>query len=153
MRININKKLKLTHKFVEYIPDDIKDLTIYVSMAYATVVHKCCCGCGQEVVTPLSPTDWKLIFDGQSVSLYPSIGNWSFSCKSHYWIKCDMAIWAPKWSQEKINAGRHYDSEVKARYFSDANGLGLPGKVSDIGKSGAEKPIASFWRKLKKWLF
>src|SRR5712692_8520000 len=27
------------------------------SMAYATVAHKCCCGYGKEVVTPLTPTD------------------------------------------------------------------------------------------------
>jgi len=36
---------------------------------YATAVHKCACGCGKEVVTPLSPTDWKLIFDGKALSL------------------------------------------------------------------------------------
>ena len=52
----------LTHEFVEFIPDVIEDWKIYVSIDYATAVHKCCCGCGKEVVTPLSPTDWKLIF-------------------------------------------------------------------------------------------
>jgi len=34
------------------------------------------------VVTPLSPTGWSLIFDGETVSLYPSIGNWNFPCRS-----------------------------------------------------------------------
>jgi Family of unknown function (DUF6527) len=33
----------------------------------------CCCGCGEKVVTPLRPTDWKLIFDGKTISLDPSL--------------------------------------------------------------------------------
>jgi hypothetical protein len=65
----------LTHEFVEFIPDAIEEGKIYVSIGYATAIHKCACGCGREVVTPLSPTDWKLIFDGKTVSLDPSIGN------------------------------------------------------------------------------
>ncbi len=40
----------LKHEFVEFIPDELKGDTIYVSIPYATVVHKCCCGCGTEVV-------------------------------------------------------------------------------------------------------
>ncbi|WP_353963011.1 DUF6527 family protein [Streptomyces sp. NBC_00365] len=36
------------------------------------------CGCGRKVVTPLAPQEWKLTLDGVSVSLHPSIGNWSF---------------------------------------------------------------------------
>ena len=74
----------LDTEFVMSIPDSLAERTLYVSMEYATVTHKCCCGCGLEVVTPLSPTDWKLTFDGVSVSLDPSIGNWSFPCRSHY---------------------------------------------------------------------
>ena len=93
-----NKVLK--HEFVEYIPAHLEENTIYVSVAFATVVHKCCCGCGNEVVTPLSPTDWKLFFDGQAISLTPSIGNWNFKCRSHYWIDRNKVKWARSWSQK-----------------------------------------------------
>ena len=85
-------EMLLTHEFVEFIPDELKEGIVYVSVMFATVAHKCCCGCGREVVTPLSPTDWKLIYDGQSVSLEPSIGNWSFACQSHYWIRGNRVI-------------------------------------------------------------
>jgi hypothetical protein len=61
----------LNHEFVEFIPDELKEWTIYISIPYATVAHKCCCGCGTEVVTPLSPTDWKLTFDGESIFAGP----------------------------------------------------------------------------------
>lgn len=108
----------LTHEFVEFIPDVLKDGTLYVSMAYATAVHKCCCGCGREVITPLSPTDWRLIFDGRTISLDPSIGNWGFDCKSHYWIIRDKVKWARQWSQKEIDTGRTHDRQAKKRYFS-----------------------------------
>jgi hypothetical protein len=78
--------VKIKHKFVQYIPDLVEERMLYISIEFGTVVHKCMCGCGNEVVTPLSPTDWELIYNGETVSLYPSIGNWGFKCKSHYWI-------------------------------------------------------------------
>ena len=109
--------MKLKYEFVEFIPDDLIEGTVYVSLTYSTAAHKCCCGCGNKVVTPLSPTDWKLIFDGVSISLYPSIGNWSFKCRSHYWIRNNKIIWAPKWSQEEIDEGRAYDQSAKEKYF------------------------------------
>src|ERR1035437_6722515 len=97
--------LVVQHEFIEFIPDQLNELTIYVSIRYATVSHLCCCGCGNRVVTPLTPTDWKLIFDGKTVSLDPSIGNWSFECQSHYWITNNRVRWAARWSPEEIAAG------------------------------------------------
>lgn len=97
----------LTHKFVEFIPEDLDQSTLYISTNYSTVVHMCCCGCGSEVITPLSPSDWKLIFDGETVSLYPSIGNWNLRCKSHYWIANDQVIWADRWTKRAIEHLRY----------------------------------------------
>ena len=86
----------LAHEFVEFIPDEVTEGTLYVCMGLATVVHKCCCGCGNEVVTPLSPSDWKLIFDGVTITLDPSIGNWAFKCRSHYRIRGSRVRWVPR---------------------------------------------------------
>jgi len=110
----------LTHEFVEFIPEDMTEGTIYVSIPYAIVAHRCCCGCGGEVYTPLSPTDWKLIFDGHSISLHPSIGNWNFTCQSHYWIVCNAVKWDRHWSREEIDVGRAIDTLVKERYYGGA---------------------------------
>jgi hypothetical protein len=79
-------RASIRHEFVDLIPDALEDGVLYVSVQYATALHLCCCGCGSEVVTPLSPTDWSLTFDGDTVSLRPSIGNYSFPCRSHYFI-------------------------------------------------------------------
>lgn len=96
----------LKHEFVEFIPEELDEKTIYVSIRFATATHLCCCGCGNKVVTPLRPTDWSLVFDGKTVSLHPSVGNWSFPCQSHYWIRNNRASWAAQWTKEEIAAGR-----------------------------------------------
>jgi Family of unknown function (DUF6527) len=107
----------IQHKFVEFIPDVLEDGILYISMEYRTGVHKCICGCGNKVVTPITPTDWKITYDGRTVSLFPSIGNWSFECKSHYWITNNQIRMASIWSEKKIKKGRSKDSGKKKRFF------------------------------------
>ncbi len=111
--------MKLSHKFVKNIPEHIQNGIIYISIDYSTVIHKCCCGCGNEVVTPISPDDWKLIFDGETISLDPSIGNWSFACQSHYWITNNEVEWAPKWTKKQIEYNRKKDERNKKAYYEN----------------------------------
>jgi len=143
----MKREMVLTHEFVEYIPNNLKDGTIYVSLAFATVAHKCCCGCGKEVVTPISPTDWQLMFDGESISLYPSIGNWGFDCKSHYWIRHNRVQWAPRWSQKEIEAGRSQDRLAKERYFDSTKPPAVNETKAGAGRPAEGKSEESFWRK------
>jgi len=112
-------EVTLGFEFVEFIPDELKEQTLYISIIYATAVHKCCCGCGREVVTPLSPTAWRLIFDGKSVSLYPSIGNWSLPCQSHYFITKNKAVWARKWTEKQIANGRAKETKAREQYYAE----------------------------------
>jgi hypothetical protein len=63
------------HVFVDTVPERLEKAVLYVSLTYATAVHLCACGCGNEVVTPFNPASgWWLTFDGKTVSLWPSIG-------------------------------------------------------------------------------
>lgn len=107
----------LQHRFVDLIPEVVEEGIIYISLEYCTAIHQCVCGCGNEVVTPISPNDWQLIFDGKTISLRPSIGNWNFDCKSHYWITNNTIKFAREWNSEKIEAARIADSGKKKRYF------------------------------------
>ena len=109
------KPLKLKHQFVDGIPADPAPGVLYVSIKYRTAVHRCCCGCGGKVVTPLRPDFWSVTFNGESVSLSPSIGNWSFSCRSHYWITDGTVEWASDWSRERIDRSRAADAAQRAR--------------------------------------
>ncbi len=148
----MTRTTRLVPAFVEYIPKDLDDATLYVSIAFATAVHRCCCGCGTEVVTPLSPTDWRLEFDG-AISLYPSIGNWSFECRSHYWIRRNSVQWAPRWSDKKIEAGRTRDRATKERFFQTGQ---LPRDGSPSGETESEshgKIGPSVWQRItRRWL-
>src|SRR5258708_11216399 len=107
----------IRHEFVEAVPEKLESGVLYVSIRFATAMHLCACGCGGEVVTPLSPTDWELRYDGESVSLYPSIGNWSFDCRSHYWIMDGTIEWAENWTNEAIAESRKRDRVDKIRFY------------------------------------
>lgn len=124
----------LTHEFVDYIPDDLAVGMIYVSIPYATASHRCCCGCGNEVITPLSPTDWQLTFDGESISLTPSIGNWSFDCQSHYWLRRNRVKWARRWSRQEIENGRARDRLAMEQQFDSTS------RAVDLSKASSERP-------------
>ncbi len=107
----------LGHRFVRFIPDELEDETLYVSMEFATAVHKCCCGCGGKVVTPLTPTDWKLIFNGVSVSLKPSVNNSGFECESHYFVSQNSVVWAPRVQPRQLGTLRLKDRLAKDAYY------------------------------------
>lgn len=141
------KRRPIEHEFVEFIPDVLADGILYVSIEYATAVHKCMSGCGLEVVTPLSPTDWELIFDGETVSLYPSVGNWGLPCGSHYWIKRDRVVWAPRWARDQIDRGRARDRLAKKTYLEERLGSR---DDSEVGKP--TPPRHNGWRRLRDWI-
>lgn len=108
---------KISYKFVSLIPDELDEGVLYISLDYNIAVHKCACGCGEEVVTPIAPDGWSMIYNGEAISLTPSIGNWSYKCKSHYWIKENKIIWAEMWTDEQIKRNRKKDKKGKKRFF------------------------------------
>lgn len=135
----------LQHRFVEFIPEILEDGVLYVSMEYCTAIHKCVCGCGNKVVTPISPTGWQLEFDGKSISLSPSIGNWNFDCQSHYWIKKNEIQHAKKWDQYEIQDGRDMDLKMKDDFYSSAE------ENVDQEEENLVEPKSKFWS--FNWLF
>ena len=116
---------QISSEFVDEIPLELEPGKLYVCYQYRAVKHLCPCGCGVVVNTPVHPTGWTLIFDGASVSLWPSIGNWSEPCQSHYWIQNNKIKWAPKWSGRKIQRSRQTRELELSRYFvtNSLNGM------------------------------
>lgn len=96
----------IEHRFVDSIPADLEPQVLYLSIEFRTTMHLCACGCGNEVVLPIRPTAWTLSYDGVAVSMSPSVGNWSFDCRSHYWIRRGRIEWAGDCSDEEIALGR-----------------------------------------------
>lgn len=102
------RKACLRPIFSEYIPADLDEGILYISLDYATAVHLCACGCSSKVVTPFSPADWQLVFDG-TVSLRPSIGNGHLPCRSHYFIRQDRIDWVRKMNASATQAASERD--------------------------------------------
>jgi Family of unknown function (DUF6527) len=138
----VTRRTSVTHEFVEFIPEQLVDGVIYISIPFATTVHKCCSGCGREVVTPIKPDKWHVTFDGESISLAPSIGNWSLPCQSHYWIKRNQVRWDRRRTQAEIDAGR-----ARRGHATE-----LPPEPTSPKSFPQVAGAFSGWRRLLKWL-
>lgn len=121
-------------EFVHYIPKELNQGVLYISMEYSLVVHLCACGCGEKVATPLSPEDWKLYYDGEAITLSPSIGNWDFSCMSHYWIRRSKVIFV-----EKINDEYKGNKQGKQKEYCNSIFFTLKRLKSPSKKKNAKK--------------
>jgi len=133
---------------VEFVPEELEDCILYVSQAYGTAVHKRACGCGEEVVTPLGATDWSYEQGRRGPTLYPSIGNWNFACRSHYFIRNGSVIIAQDMSAHEIERLRAQDRAAKEAYFASAR---TTCNVRD--KSSPQSTLVTlFTKRLKRWL-
>lgn len=106
---------RLEPAFVESIPDTLEPGRLYVSIEFRTTMHLCCCGCGNAVVLPLRRAAWRFTYDGEAITIAPSVGNWSFACRSHYIIKEGRVAWAAAWSADQVEAGRRATLEERMR--------------------------------------
>lgn len=135
-----------THKFVKAFPDKLDDGILYVSVEFGTAAHRCFCGCGSEVYTRFSPRDWSMKFNGETVSISPSIGNWSFACQSHYILDGGRVHWADRWSRERIELGRLLHRERKERHYGSQ---AVPSS-SPVAQGEGERP--SLVARFVRWL-
>lgn len=96
-------------KFVDEMPEKICEGNLYISLCYNAVIHKCPCGCGELVSTPLDKKyGWIMQYDGDTVSLSPSVGNGVYKCKSHYFIRENQIVWLPVMDDSVIKTGKKY---------------------------------------------
>jgi hypothetical protein len=135
-------------EFVEEIPRQLEPGKLYISMEFGTAVHLCCCGCCSEVVTPLHPTRWTLLYDGQGVSLHPSIGSWSLPCQSHYFIVNNRVRWAPRWSTEDVEEAQARDRADTVAFFSSETATLDEDSVEIHPAARREGALARLWRRL-----
>lgn len=140
------KRQSLGHEFVKLMPRELAEGLLYVSMVYATTVHLCACGCRNKVVLPLSPAEWQLAFDGDTISLSPSIGNWGFPCRSHYWIRNNQVRWAGAWSQAQIESGRLRDAAALSNYHATRDSSSTPESTAEPA-ANAHVPL---WSRIRR---
>lgn len=142
------RRTTITPQHVDFMPKSLDSGILYISLKYRTAAHKCCCGCGTKIVTPLTPTDWQLTeLDGR-VSLWPSVGNWNHPCQSHYIIHKSQVLWADAMSLQQIARGREHDRAAKSAYY------GRHGRVASDGAASSDKNrgLRFWWKRLLEWI-
>jgi hypothetical protein len=139
---------QIRHEFIELAPRTLEEGVLYVSVEYASAVHNCFCGCGIKVATPISPRDWKLTYDGDTVSLWPSVGNWDFPCRSHYFIERNVVRWAGAMTREEIEEGRAADRRRKGAYYSGKSTPPVTAAEPDTPAVKAPRRKRSFLKRL-----
>jgi hypothetical protein len=145
------KQTMITPVFVEFIPDKLDEGVIYISEPCNTIIHRCCCGCGEEVVTPLSPVDWQLKKEGKLITIRPSIGNWNYSCQSHYLVTRNKIEWAERLTQPQIQRVKDRDWKDKEHYISQINAQKIGADQRTISKKASQFWLSELWTKLKQW--
>jgi hypothetical protein len=96
------KTERLVVKEVVHIGDrsKLEHGVLYLSRRFNLAIHLCACGeCRWETVTPLNEpgenSGWTFTEGPNGPTLYPSIGNQQFPCKSHYWVTDGKIVWCP----------------------------------------------------------
>lgn len=98
------KKFKV--EIVDKIPYELKNGILYVCLRCNVIVHMCACGCGEKTVTPIDKKfGWVMKYDGQAITLKPSIGNFSIPCRSHYYITDNNVEWLDSYQQKDYKKG------------------------------------------------
>jgi hypothetical protein len=146
------KQARFKHEEVDSIPERLQPNTLYVTIEGDVAGHLCACGCGREVITPLSPTDWAITFSRHGPTLSPSIGNWGFPCRSHYFIRNGAVVWARGMSDEDIEQGRRRDKARKKRYYGRLNAQQVSHQAQTL-ESPPSSPCMqqSGWQRLLAW--
>ncbi len=142
---------RLEPRFVKHIPERLEPGVLYVSIDYASAAHSCCCGCGEEVVTPFTPTDWRMTFDGETISLWPSVGNWNLRCRSHYVIDRGQVLESGPWSDAQVAAERRRDKAAKERYYDLSQPASTP-EQAPVTSPAAAEPVG-WWSRFRRRCF
>lgn len=138
-------------EYVEFIPEHLEESVLYISERYRTAVHKCCCGCGREVVTPLSPAEWSVKRNGSQVSLWPSIGNWSYPCRSHYVIRDNCVLEAKAMTEHQIQRVKANDRADKTAQIRRTNHAKEAAELVQKQSAPEWQPSINWLQRLIRW--
>lgn len=109
------KRLAWRPIWVGDMPSRMREGELYISVKHRLTEHLCACGCGEEISLPLGRCDWRIVFDGETISLSPSVGNWRLPCGSHYIIHENATKWCRPWSQSDVIRNRKRDQAEKLK--------------------------------------
>lgn len=119
--------MRLILQHVKYMPKTLEPGILYVSREFGSMAHLCACGCGAKIRTPLGPTEWSLTETPLGPTLYPSVGNWQQSCRSHYVISNGEVVWCKAWTPQQVLSGREAEEFRRKVYYNTLGKKKRPG--------------------------
>lgn len=144
------KTLSVVPRYVVHLPEQLEEGILYISEEFSLTAHLCCCGCGEEVSLPLNPARWSISRSRTgAVSVCPSVGNWKYKCRSHYWIKENQVIDAGPMSARAIEQVIQRDKRDRDAYVALSN---QPEHLSwwQATARSVKQTAHSFWQSLFK---
>lgn len=144
------KILKLTPRDLDEFPQVLEEGILYISEECELAAHKCCCGCGENVITPLNPARWRLDRQDGRVSLRPSIGNWKFACRSHYWIRNNRVIPSYDMDDEEIAEVIELDRVDREDFIAQLQHA--PPSGSQVSETKPQHWLARLFNRLRIWV-
>lgn len=92
------KTMRITEIKPEYVDNvpalsGMKEGVLYINKNDKWTLHLCPCGCGKPVMLPIGDYAWTLTERDKGVTMRPSVGNFDFPCKSHYYITVNKIEW------------------------------------------------------------
>ena len=112
----------ISPEYLPQLPERLQEGVLYICEEFGLTAHKCCCGCGEDVYLKLGPAKWELTKESDgSVSIDPSVGNWKYVCRSHYWITNNRVIEAGRMSIRAIERVQEQDRRDRDRHIAQVN--------------------------------
>jgi hypothetical protein len=143
---------RVTPELVELAPPVLQAGRLYISEKYRAAVHLCCCGCGEKVITPLSPAEWQVELREGRASLRPSIGNWSMACRSHYWIRDNKVVWSGQKSKRQMRAVFERDQRDLHAMHRSAQGPVTANQTQSARRRNVQEQASNGWLGWLAWL-
>jgi hypothetical protein len=90
------------------------------------------------------------------VTLAPSIGNWNYACRSHYWIRKNQIQWAGSMSMTRIARIQEKDLEDTKQYARKLNqsknkAAPLQTEAQSELSFHEPRPIDRIWKAIARW--
>lgn len=144
---------RLKTLFVDEIPEVLEDGILYVCEECHVALHNCACGCGEEVSTPLVRTEYTLSMHDGEASIWPSIGNHDFACRSHYVIRRGEILWAGLMARSEIEYGREKDRALKRPPPPQPVEIPAPAPRADAPKAGPIRAMIDWVKDVLRKMF
>jgi Family of unknown function (DUF6527) len=143
------KTVRLKARYLKQFPEQLQEGILYISEEFSLTGHKCCCGCGEDVYLKLGPAKWELTKEPDgTVSLYPSVGNWKYACRSHYWISANKILEAGPMSTGMIKRIQERDRRDRQQAIEKLNAS----KKSAGRRLRAKAVLQDWYRRIEKML-